>query len=129
MTVSKRGRAKRGLVWLLVTSFVLPLLLTLVPLPTLSAAEALERDAKLYLCRAADSYPSDEGAPAASHAPSDCVLCTLGCSVCGAAPTPGSPLASVYQTVPQGTEPLARDHLPVPLALQEGPSPRGPPLV
>jgi hypothetical protein len=117
------------LVRLAVLSFVLPLLLGLMPNPGTSAASALERDIALSIC---GSYGNGGPAGPQQHPahPDACVLCSICAAAAGSAPVDaGAALIALNRSSVVESLPRATQLRPASSWLLFGSPPRGPPSI
>ena len=117
----------RGLAAAMALAMILPVLMTLLPQPALSAAAALDRDLMHALCDPSGG-PHDEDGPQKQADHGNCILCGNSCPACSPTLTPAG---AAFATRPALTVPATpREHVALapPLqALIDASPPRGPP--
>jgi hypothetical protein len=108
-------------------ALLLPVLLGLLPAATRSAEAAFEHKLAQSICAPLET--GDEGGPQdPTHHAKDCILCAIGCTVCGSAPAATAALASRMDVAAAGFPPFAEINT-APLTRTRAHTPRAPPIL
>lgn len=106
-------------------ALLLPVLLGLFPVATPSAEAAFAHKLAQSICAPLEA--GDEGGPEKpSHHAKDCILCAVGCPVCGAAPAATADLSPRTNVAAAGFPPFAEVNT-APLTRTRANNPRAPP--